>query len=192
MTGATQPNPAIQAKLDRHAVPARRDFPRIRSYLRFYQVTAWITGVLLLLLTVEMVLKYAFNLEIEMGGPFGFLALLPSEQVTAINVSRWILIIHGWFYVIYLIACYLVWQKMKWELVWLLAMAGGGVVPFLSFITEHLMTRRTKRQLAEYEEYWQAREAEDAELADVEESLSDEERASLEAEVAAEVERRSE
>ena len=173
------------------AIPAPADFPRIRKFLRFYQVTAWITGVLLLLLTAEMVMKYAFNQELELGGPFGFLAILPSEQITAINLSRWILIIHGWFYVVYLIACYLVWQKMKWELGWLLAMAGGGVIPFLSFITEHLMTRRTRRQLAEYEAYWNDRDAEDARLDAVEAELSDEERAALDAEIAAEVERRA-
>lgn len=177
--------------IDPTAIPAPSEFPRIKRYLRFYQWTAYITGVLLLLLVIEMVYKYAFHLEIELGGPFGFLALVQDGTVTAINLSRWILIVHGWFYVIYLIACYLVWQKMKWELGWLLAMAGGGVVPFLSFITEWLMTRRTKRQLAEYQAYWDAQGREAEELSAVEESLSAEERAALDAEVAAEVERRS-
>lgn len=190
-TPAAHATPAPRSSPAPHAIPAPADFPRIRKFLRFYQITAWITGVLLLLLTAEMVLKYAFNLELELGGPFGFLAVLPSEQITAINLSRWILIIHGWFYVVYLIACYLVWQKMKWELGWLLAMAGGGVVPFLSFITEHLMTRRTRRQLDEYEQYWREHEDEEARLGEVEASLTDEERAALDAEVDAELERRS-
>ncbi|MFD2674436.1 DUF3817 domain-containing protein [Gulosibacter bifidus] len=172
-------------------IPTPAEFPAIRGRLRFYQVTAWITGVLLLLLVGEMVLKYAFNLEIELGGPFGFWATMPPEQITAFNLSKWILIIHGWFYVVYLLACYLVWQKMRWEIGWLLAMAGGGVVPFLSFITEYLMTRRAKRQLAEYQAAWDARGREDAELADVESNLSDEERAVLDARVAEEVARRT-
>ena len=88
-------------ELDPNAIPAPSEFPRIRAYLRFYKVTSWITGILLLLLVVEMVLKYAWNLEIELGGPFGLLALVPDGTVTAINLSRWILIVHGWFYVIY-------------------------------------------------------------------------------------------
>jgi len=174
------------------SIPTPDEFPTIRARLRFYQVTAWITGVLLLLLVAEMVLKYAFNLEVELGGPFGFIATLPPEQVTAINLSKWILIIHGWFYVVYLLACYLVWQKMRWEIGWLLAMAGGGVVPFLSFITEHLMTRRATRQLAEYREHWTERDREDAQLADVEAGLSERERADLDARVAEEVARRQE
>lgn len=174
------------------SIPTPDEFPAIRARLRFYQVTAWITGVLLLLLVAEMVLKYAFNLEVELGGPFGFIATLPPEQVTAINLSKWILIIHGWFYVVYLLACYLVWQKMRWEIGWLLAMAGGGVVPFLSFITEHLMTRRASRQLEEYRQHWAERDREDAQLADVEAGLSERERAELDARVAEEVARRQE
>ncbi len=174
------------------SIPTPDEFPAIRARLRFYQVTAWITGVLLLLLVAEMVLKYAFNLEVELGGPFGFIATLPPEQVTAINLSKWILIIHGWFYVVYLLACYLVWQKMRWEIGWLLAMAGGGVVPFLSFITEHLMTRRARRQLEEYRQHWAERDREDAQLADVEAGLSERERAELDARVAEEVARRQE
>lgn len=177
--------------IDPRAIPQPNDFPAIRRNLMFYKVTAWITGILLLLLVFEMVLKYAFHLEIELGGPFGFLALVQEGTVVGVNLSKWILIIHGWFYVVYLIASYLVWQRMKWELGWLLAMAGGGVVPFLSFVTEALMARRAKRQLAEYERYWDAQADESAELADVEASLSDEERAALDAEVAEELRRRS-
>lgn len=179
------------AALDPNAIPAPSEFPRIRSYLRFYQTTSYITGILLLLLTFEMILKYAFLIEMELGGPFGLLAFVPAGTVSAINLSQWILIVHGWFYVVYLIACYLVWQKMKWELGWLLALAGGGVVPFLSFITEALMSRRTKRQLAEYGAYWDGLDAEEERLAEVEASLSDAERAALDAEVEAEVRRRA-
>lgn len=171
-------------------IPKPSEFPSIRKRLRFYQVTSVITGVMLLLLVVEMLLKYIWHLEIELGGPFGFLALVQEDTVTAINLSRWILIVHGWFYVVYLISCYLLWQKMRWELGWLLALAGGGVVPFLSFITEALITRRTKRLLGEYEEIWDETEDEDARLAQVESELTPEERAELDARVADEVRRR--
>lgn len=171
-------------------IPKPSEFPSIRKRLRFYQVTSVITGVMLLLLVVEMLLKYIWHLEIELGGPFGFLALVQEDTVTAINLSRWILIVHGWFYVVYLISCYLLWQKMRWELGWLLALAGGGVVPFLSFITEALITRRTKRLLGEYKEIWDETEDEDARLARVEAELTPEERAELDARVADEVRRR--
>lgn len=177
------------------SIPRPEEFPGIRARLRFYKVTAWITGILLLALVVEMVLKYAFHLEIEMFGPFGLFALVQEGTVTAFNLSRWILIIHGWFYVVYLIAAYFVWLKMRWELVWLLAMAGGGVVPFLSFATEMLMAKRAHRELEAAQAHWDARVAEDEKLAAIEDSLSEDERARLdadvEAEVAAEVKRRS-
>lgn len=172
-------------------IPSLSEIPGIRRRLRFYQVTANITGVLLLLLCAEMILRYAFHIQIELFGPFGFVAFVQDGMVTAFNLSRWILIIHGWFYVIYLIACYLVWQKMRWELVWLLAMAAGGVVPFLSFITEYFMTKRTNRHLAEIEARWLEYETESGRLADFEASLSDEERAELDRQIEAEVRRRS-
>lgn len=172
-------------------IPRPEEFPGIRARLSFYKVTSWITGVLLLALVVEMVLKYAFHLEIELFGPFGFVALVQEGTVTAFNLSRWILIIHGWFYVVYLIAAYLVWLKMRWELMWLLAMAGGGVVPFLSFITEHLMAKRAHRELDAAQAHWDAVIAEDAKLAAVEDSLSDDERAALDAEVKEEMRRQT-
>ncbi|MFD2756909.1 DUF3817 domain-containing protein [Gulosibacter faecalis] len=171
-------------------IPTPSEFPTIRKRLRFYQTTSVITGVLLLLLVFEMLLKYVWHLEIELGGPFGFLSLVQEDTVTAINLSRWILIVHGWFYVIYLISCYLLWQKMRWELGWLLALAGGGVVPFLSFITEALITRRTKRLLDEYQEIWDESEDDEARAAAVEASLTDAERAEVDARVADEVRRR--
>lgn len=168
-------------------IPRPDEFPGIRARLNFYKVTAWITGILLLLLVVEMILKYAYHLEIELFGPFGFMALVQEGTVTGFNLSRWILIIHGWFYVVYLIASYLVWLKMRWELIWLLAMAGGGVVPFLSFITEVLIVKRTNRKLEAAQIYWDAREEEDQKLAAVEDSLTDAERTALDAEVEAQV-----
>lgn len=177
-------------QIDPRTIPHPRDFATIRRFLGFYKVTAWITGILLLLLVAEMVLKYGFHLEVELFGPFGFITTVPENTVVAVNLSRWILIIHGWFYVVYLIASYLVWQRMKWELGWLLAMAGGGVVPFLSFITEALMARRAKRQMAEYADYWAAHDDEQAKLDRIEASLTEDERAALDAEIAAEVKRR--
>ena len=164
--------------------PRPESYPKIARSLRFFQITSYITGVLLLLLVIEMVLKYAFHLEIEAFGPFGALALVPEGTVTTgINLSRWILIVHGWFYVVYLIACYLLWQLMRWPLLWLLAMAAGGVVPFMSFVTEWFMGRKTRAELRHFERDDAEAEHEAAELAAFEATLSDEERARIDAEV---------
>lgn len=173
-----------------HAIRSE-DFPKIRRARRFYTVTAYVTGVLLLLLVAEMVLKYAFHLELELGGPFGFLAFVQEGTTVALNLSLWVLIVHGWFYVVYLIASYLLWMRMRWPLWVLLAMAGGGVVPFLSFVTEYFMGRRADRELAAAAADHQAQVDEDAELREFEESLSDAERAALDAEVRSEAARRT-
>ena len=84
------------------ATPRRSDAPRIRGALRLYRVTSLVTGTFLLLLVLMMVFRYGFGVDIEVGGPFGFLALTPKEAITAINFSTVILIVHGWLYVIYL------------------------------------------------------------------------------------------
>jgi integral membrane protein len=106
-----------------------------------FRVAAYITGGMLLLLTAEMILKYAFGVEIEAGGPFGFLALVPTDTVVAINISTWILIVHGWLYVVYLFACFQLWSAMRWPITYFPLLALGGVVPFLSFIAEGLVRR---------------------------------------------------
>jgi integral membrane protein len=106
-----------------------------------FRVAAYVTGGMLLLLTSEMILKYAFGVEIEAGGPFGFLALVPTDTVVAINISTWILIVHGWLYVVYLFACFQLWSAMRWPITYFPLLALGGVVPFLSFITEGLVRR---------------------------------------------------
>ncbi len=106
-----------------------------------FRVTAYITGAMLLLLTGEMILKYLGGVEIEAAGPNGFLALVPVGTVTAINLSTWILIVHGWLYVVYLFGSFQIWSAMRWSALYFPVLALGGVVPFLSFITERRVRR---------------------------------------------------
>lgn len=132
------------------------DLPRIPGALKFYQIASIITGVLLLALCIEMLMKYAFGLELELGGAYGFLAFVPSGSVAAINLSIGILVVHGWFYVVYLFADFRLWSLMRWPFTTFILIALGGVVPFLSFIVEARMAKRVRAYLAE-------REARDAE-----------------------------
>lgn len=135
--------------------PKLSDFPRIRRALKLYEIAAAITGVLLLLLVFEMVLKYAFSLEIELFGAYGLVAFVPTDSVQAVNGSTGLLIVHGWFYVIYLLACFDLWSKMRWQFPRFLLLALGGIVPFLSFILEARFGRGVN-------EYLTAREAKEA------------------------------
>ncbi|KRE21121.1 DUF3817 domain-containing protein [Agromyces sp. Soil535] len=131
--------------------PKLADLPRIRGALRFYQVAAVITGVLLLLLCAEMIMKYAFGLELELGGSQGFLAFVPGDTVTAVNLSTGILIVHGWFYVVYLFSDFRLWSLMRWPFTRFIVIALGGVVPFLSFILEARFGREVGAYLASRE-----------------------------------------
>ena len=131
--------------------PKLADLPRIRGALRFYQVAAIITGVLLLLLCAEMLMKYAFGLELELGGPDGFLAFVPIDTVTAVNLSTGILIVHGWFYVVYLFSDFRLWSLMRWPFTRFIVIALGGVVPALSFIMESRVKGEVGGYLADRE-----------------------------------------
>ena len=135
--------------------PKLSDFPSIRRGLKLYEITAIITGVLLLLLVFEMVLKYGFDREIELFGSSGLIAFVPTDTVHAVNGSVGLLIVHGWFYVIYLLACFDLWSKMRWQFPRFLLLALGGIVPFLSFILEARFGRGVN-------EYLTAREAKEA------------------------------
>lgn len=131
--------------------PTPATLPKIRKALTFYRVASWVTGIFLLLLVVEMLLKYLGGVEIEAFGPNGFLALVPNDSVTAVNLSTGILIVHGWLYVVYLFSNFNLWSLLRWPFIRFILMALGGVVPFLSFIVEHFMTRIARADIARIE-----------------------------------------
>lgn len=123
------------------ATPRRSDAPRIRQSLKFYHLTSIVTGSFLLLLVLMMVFRYGFGVDIELGGPYGLLALTPKVLITAINFSTIILIVHGWLYVIYLYSDFRLWSQARWPLWKFGLVALGGVIPFLSFPLERYIRR---------------------------------------------------
>ena len=128
--------------------PKISDIARIRGAVKFYRVASWVTGTMLLLLVLEMALKYSpFAREIELGGSNGFLALVPVDTVSAVNLSTGILIAHGWLYVVYLFADFRLWSLLRWPFTKFILIALGGVVPLLSFIVEHFITRQAASEL---------------------------------------------
>jgi integral membrane protein len=130
-------------------LPRITDIPRIRKTVSVYKVSAIVTGSFLLLLCLMMVFRYGFGDDIELGGPNGLLALTPKEAIVGVNLSTVILIVHGWLYVLYLGCDFMLWRLMGWSFGRFLLIALGGVVPFLSFIVEHFMSRRALREVAE-------------------------------------------
>ncbi len=142
--------------------PKLASFPAIRGALRFYQICSIITGVGLLLLCTEMLLKYTpLHVELFLGGSGGFLWFAPVvpgvdgglvSTGDGINLSLAILIVHGWFYVVYLFACFRVWSLMRWSFIRFIMLALGGIVPFLSFVMEARVARDVKSYLARRED----------------------------------------
>lgn len=107
-TEPTQPpNPAL-------------DVPKARAAFGRYRVMAFVTGGMLLLLCVEMFLKYV----LQVNGP---------DQPV---IGNWIAIVHGWIYVVYAITVFDLWSRMRWSFGRILALIAGGVVPVLSFVME--------------------------------------------------------
>lgn len=96
------------------------DVPKARAAFARYRVMAFVTGGMLLLLCVEMLLKYV----LQVNGP---------DRAV---LGDWIAIVHGWIYVIYAVTVFDLWSRMRWSFVRILAMIAGGVIPVLSFIME--------------------------------------------------------
>ena len=154
--------------------PKLASFPAIRGALKFYEICSVITGIGLLLLLAEMILKYTpIHLELFLGGSGGFVWLAPvivgpgcewwslflpmtnDCEMTSVgdgfNVSLAILVVHGWFYVVYLFSCFRIWSLMRWPFSRFIVLALGGVVPLLSFFMEARVSRQVRRYLAERE-----------------------------------------
>ncbi len=102
---------------------------RVARALKFYSVMAIATGIWLLILVVEMILKY---LVLGSG-----------------NVPTWFMFIgqaHGVFFMIYCVACLDLGTKARWEPAkWFMTIL-AGVVPLLSFFVEKNRRDEVKRE----------------------------------------------
>jgi integral membrane protein len=124
------------------------------SAVKFFRVTSYITGTFLMLLVIEMVFRYGFGYDFYAFGPNGLVTLelrsVEGENValeTGFNLSTWILIVHGWLYVLYLFGDFRLWTLMRWSFLRFLIIAAGGVVPMLSFFTERYYSKVAKAQI---------------------------------------------
>ncbi|GAB2515684.1 hypothetical protein CATRI_10630 [Corynebacterium atrinae] len=98
---------------------------RVANALKFFSVSAWVTGVFLLILVVRMVLEYVLKVEIP-------------------EWATWVAILHGWAFIIYLLSVLNLGLKARWKPVVWFTTAIAGVVPFLSFIVEANRRREVK------------------------------------------------
>ena len=118
--------------------------PQIQKVLKFYKVSSYVTGTFLILLMITWGIRRLpfLGFDLWLFGPNGFLTFeqygVDGEGLpdVGINLTVWILVIHGWLYVVYLFADFRVWTLMRWSFTRFLLIALGGVVPLLSFYTE--------------------------------------------------------
>jgi integral membrane protein len=126
----------------------------LNSALKFFKITSYVTGTFLMLLVLEMVVRYGFGYDFYAFGPNGIFTIelrsVDGENVafeTGFNVSTAILIVHGWLYVAYLFGDFRLWTLMRWSFLRFLIIASGGIIPMLSFFTERYYTRLAKTRL---------------------------------------------
>jgi integral membrane protein len=96
---------------------------KIRLALTAYRVMAWTTGIWLIALCVEVVLHYVLHNEI-----------------------RWVGVVHGWVYFVYLLATLNLAVKVRWPLWTTVGTLLAGTIPLLGIILEHYRTKQVKEQ----------------------------------------------
>lgn len=128
---------------------------QISGSLNFYRVFAFITGIMLLILVAKMIMDYGFGYELYAGGATlageaNSLGFHPQGSIVdGEAVSYWVAVIHGWIYVVYVVAGFRLWYLMSWPIGRLLVIVAGGVVPFLSFIVERRIAGEVRREVQE-------------------------------------------
>ncbi|MFC7266946.1 DUF3817 domain-containing protein [Streptomyces lutosisoli] len=102
-----------------------------KSVLTRYRVMAYVTGVLLVLLTLGVIAKYL----LDMNG--------------AVDFTRVVAIAHGWLYVVYLIFAFDLGSKAKWPVgkqLWVLL---AGTIPTAAFFVERKISRELESKVTD-------------------------------------------
>ena len=94
----------------------------IRKALLGYRVLAWTTGIWLIALCYEMVMKYVYHVE-------------------GLN---WIAVVHGWVYFVYLLFTANLAVKVRWPIGKTIGVLLAGTIPLLGIIVEQVQTREIK------------------------------------------------
>lgn len=133
--------------------------PKIRKVIKFFSVSSYVTGIFLMLLMITWGIRRLpfLGYDLWLGGPNGFITFesygIEGEGLPEVgaNLTVWILIVHGWLYVVYLLADFRMWTLLRWPFTRFLIIALGGIVPLLSFYTEAKYAKVARQQLAEIE-----------------------------------------
>ena len=96
---------------------------KIASALLRYRILAWATGIWLLVLTVDLIVKYGFG----------------------VHTPSWIAVVHGWVYFVYLLVTVDLAVKVRWPALRTVGTLLAGTIPFLSFVVEHQRSKQVKQ-----------------------------------------------
>ncbi len=99
----------------------------VESALKPFRVLAYIVGTMLLVLCTAIVLRYGFDVP------------EPSKIVSPI---------HGFLYMLYLVAVMNLGMKARWNWGYMLGIMLAGTVPLLSFYVERRVTTRVREAIA--------------------------------------------
>ncbi|BBY46414.1 hypothetical protein A5765_20355 [Mycolicibacterium celeriflavum] len=94
----------------------------IRKALLGYRVLAWTTGIWLIALCYEMVMKYVYHVE-------------------GLN---WIAVVHGWVYFVYLLFTANLAVKVRWPIGKTIGVLLAGTIPLVGIIVEQVQTKEIK------------------------------------------------
>ena len=98
---------------------------RVATWLIGYRIAAYATGVMLLVLTLSMVLRYGFADErLVWSGP-----------------------VHGFLYMGYLVSTVLLGTSVRWRPRRMVLVALAGTIPLMSFVAERSVTREVRARL---------------------------------------------
>ncbi|MEY4990925.1 MAG: hypothetical protein RIS08_1151 [Actinomycetota bacterium] len=132
---------------------------KLRKVIGFYRVSSYVTGIFLLLLMITWGIRRLpfLGYDLWLMGPNGFITFerygVEGEGLPDVgaNLTVWILIIHGWLYVVYLLADFRLWTLLRWPFTRFLFIALGGIVPLLSFYTEARYAKVAQAELEKME-----------------------------------------
>jgi hypothetical protein len=130
-----------------------------KKLLRYFKISSYVTGIFLLLLMITWGIRRLpfLGFDLWLLGPNGFISFedygVEGEGLPDVgfNLTVWILIIHGWLYVVYLIVDFRMWTIMRWSFMRFLWIALGGVVPMLSFFTEAHYQKLARQEIEQAE-----------------------------------------
>jgi integral membrane protein len=95
----------------------------VKAALTRYRVMAYVTGVFLLLLCLNMILKYVLDQK---------------------GLGDWIPIGHGWLYMVYVAVAVDLWFRTRLDVTRTVFVVLAGTIPFASFVAERWVTKQVQ------------------------------------------------